>query len=200
LRICFSDLPSLPDDARHCRSVTNTMPAPFCIGNEPSTNDDFEFPHHPSISSTTFGSNSLSKASSVLCFMKKYARTVSSEYRLTQNNTKTIPAEPKLLQVTYLDGRLPLKINYAGELPQKTQTLSDSISSRLNKLGLTKISSTQDLSTSTTSFNNSYRKRMCNHFRTFIENNSREPSPSRPWQHKTIIELFNERKQKVNRQ
>ena len=199
MKIYFSALPPLPDDTLNYRSSTNTISVPFYIGSESSTTEDHEFHHYSSIPTTTFGSNSLSKASSILCFMKKYARTVSSEYRLAHTNNENIPAEPKLLQVTYLDGRLPLKGNYAGELPQKTQTLSGSIASRLNKLGSSKVSSTQDLSVSTTSFNNSYRQRVCNRFRSIIENNSSEPSSSRPWQHKTVIELFNERKQKVNR-
>ncbi|UJR35817.1 hypothetical protein I4U23_028564 [Adineta vaga] len=143
----------------------------------------------------TSGSQSLSKTSSVLLLMKKCARTVTSEYRLANNND-TMLAEPKLLQVKYLDGRHPLKYDHDNDFPRKSQTLSSSISSRLNKLGLSKMSSTQDLSTGSTSLSNSYRKRVLNRFRNLIENNSNEPPPSRPWQHKTIIELFNDRKQK----
>ena len=132
--------------------------------------------------------------------MKKYARTVTSEYRLPHNNNQSTFAEPTLLQVKYLDGRNTLKDDHARESFRKTQTLSGSIASRLNRLGLQKMSSTQDLSS--TSLNVSYRKRMLNRFRTIIENNSTEPSQipqSTPWQHKTISELFNERKYKVNR-
>lgn len=134
--------------------------------------------------------------------MKKYARTVASEYFSTLNNHDNIAAEPKLLQVKYLDGSRSLKDENAQELFQRNQMTSGSIANRLNRLGLTKISSTQDLSSQTTSFNNSYRKRMLNRFRTIIENNTFESSElpqSRPWQHKTVIELFNEKKHKIHR-
>ena len=127
--------------------------------------------------------------------MKKCARTVACEYRLTANHDKTF-AEPKLLQVTYLDGRRPLRTDPMAELPKKSQTLSSSVASRLNKLGLSKMSSTQDISGSA-SLNGSYRKRVFNRFRNLIETHPNDPSSqSRPWQHKTIIELFNDRKQK----
>jgi hypothetical protein len=157
--------------------------------------DDSECERHSSVVKNP------SKGSSILFSMKKYARTITSDYHLTHNNSN-IFNEPTLVQVKYFDGRLPLKNDHTRESFQKSHTLSDSISSRLNRLGLTKMASTQDLSFQTTSFNTSYRKRMLNRFRTFIENNlSESPSPSpqsRPWQHKTISELYNERKTKIN--
>jgi hypothetical protein len=132
--------------------------------------------------------------------MKKYARTIASEYRFSHNNEEHTFNEPTLLQVKYLDGRLPLRNDLKIESFRKSQILSDSISDRLNRVGRAKMASTQDLTFPTTSFNMSYRKRILNRFRTFIENNSFEPSPlptqSRPWQHKTISELYNERKTK----
>lgn len=134
--------------------------------------------------------------------MKKYARTVASDYLSTIHNNGNVSAEPKLLEVKYLDGRLSLKDDLARESLAKTQTISSSIADRINRIGLTKMSSTQDLSSHTTSFNNSYRKRMLNRFRLLVENNSPEPSQlpqSRPWQHKTITELFTEKKYKINR-
>jgi hypothetical protein len=134
--------------------------------------------------------------------MKKYARTVATEYCSTLINKGNVSAEPKLLQVKYLDGRLPLKDDYARKSFQKPQTISGSISNQFYRIGLSKMYSTHDLSSQTTSFNCSYRKRMLNRFRTLIENNTPEPSQlpqSRPWQHKTISELYNEKKYKVNR-
>ena len=133
--------------------------------------------------------------------MKKCARTIASDYRLSHNTCNT-STEPKLLQIKYLDGRLPLKIDHEKVSFQKSHTFSDSIASRLNRLGLIKTNSTQDLTFQTTSFTNSCRKRILNRFRTFLENNlneSPEPLPqSRPWQHKTISELYHERKIKIN--
>ena len=138
--------------------------------------------------------------------MKKYARTATTEYRLVHDNANgNISAEPTLLEVKYLDGRLPLRDDHARESFRKSQTLSRSIVNRLNRLGISKMSSTQDLSSGTT-FNTSYRKRVCDRFRNFIELNTSEPPPPpipqcRPWQHKTIKELLQERKHKVqNRQ
>jgi hypothetical protein len=183
-----------------CRSYPNMIPSSFYIGSQASIIDQLEFEHQSS------GLNDLSKAPSLLCAMKKYARTVTSEYRLNQNNLNgNTSAEPTLLQVKYLDGRRPLKDDYAQDSYRKSQTLTGSIATRLNRIGISKMSSTQDLS-SGTSFNISYRKRMVNRFRSFIENNSSEstqPPPvpkSRPWQHKTISELFHDKKYKVNHQ
>jgi hypothetical protein len=131
--------------------------------------------------------------------VKKYARTVTSEYRSSHvHDNEKIFTEPTLLQVKYLDGRRPLKDDHARASFRKTQTLSDSISARLNRFGLSKMSSTQDLSSQTMPFNVSYRKRMFSRFRTLIDNNSSQLSQSIPWQHKTISELYNERKNKVN--
>ena len=141
--------------------------------------------------------------------MKNYARTVSSEYRFSHHQANPFN-EPTLLQVKYLDGRQSLRNDQARESFRKSKAFSDSISSHLNRLGLNKVSSTQDLASPTTSFHMSYRKRMLNRFRTFIENNSHDESScssssssssqARPWQHKTITELYNERKTKVHRQ
>jgi hypothetical protein len=161
--------------------------------------------HRPSTPRSTFISTNFSKtsSSSILCSMKKYARTVVSEYRSSFNNNKYLSTEPKLLEVKYLDGRLPLRDDEAREAFQRSQTLSGSISNRLHRPNLSKMSSVQDLSTQTTSFHNSYRKRILNRFRTLIENNSIESSQlpqSRPWQHKSISELYNEKKHEVNRQ
>jgi hypothetical protein len=131
--------------------------------------------------------------------MKKCARTIASDYRLSLNNSN-ISNEPTLLQIKYFDGRLPLKDDDARVSFRKSHAFSDSIATRLNRLGLIQTNSTQDLSFQTTSFTTSCRKRILNRFRTFIENNlSESPSPqSRPWQHKTISELFHERKMKIN--
>ncbi|CAF0915785.1 unnamed protein product [Adineta steineri] len=93
--------------------------------------------------------------------MKKCTRIVTFEYDLKNNLNENIPAEPKLLQVKYLDGRLPLKNVQTGELPRKIQIFSASVSSRPNKIGLSKLSLTQDFS-STTSLNSSYRNRVFN--------------------------------------
>ncbi len=192
----FSELPPTPADPFHCRSFTNTIPAPCYISSELSTIDDSECERQSSVAT-----NPSKASSSILSSMRKYARTITPDYRLSHNNSN-IFNEPTLIQVKYFDGRLPLKNDHARESFQKSHTFSDSIASRLNRLGLTKMASTQDLSFPTTSFNISYRKRMLNRFRTFIENNLTEsPSPSpqsRPWQHKTISELYNERKAKIN--
>jgi hypothetical protein len=196
--ILFSEVLQHSDDALNYRSFTNTISTPFYIGSQSSTIDDIEFDQHSSAPQPA----SLSKASSVLCLMKKCTRIVTSEYRLShKNNNEDMSAEPTLLQVKYLDGRLPLKDGYNRESLRKPQTLSGSVSTRLNRLGLQKMLSTQDLSTTptTTSLNGSYRKRMFNRFRTLMDNNSQEQQQSRPWQHKTIKELFIERKYKINR-
>jgi hypothetical protein len=150
-------------------------------------------------------SSSLSKGSSILSLMKKYARTVSTEYHLTHSNNAKHINEPTLLEVKYLDGRSPLKDDIARESFRKTQTLSGSISSRFNRIGLSsKLSSTQDLSSVTSkALNGSCRKRILDRFRTLLDTTSAEhqspPYQSRPWQHKTITELFHERKYKVHR-
>ncbi len=202
MKIFFSEPSVPPNDPLNCRSFINTIPTPCSNGNGSNTMDIARSEHHPSIPRSTSVSNSLTNpsSSSILCSMKKYARTVASEYRLTHHNNENLFTEPTLLQVKYLDGRRALKDDHARESFQKIQTLSGSISNRLNRLGLSKMSSTQDLSSPTTSFNNSYRKRILNRFRMLIENNSTEESQPRPWQHKTISELFNERKYKFNRE
>ncbi len=203
MKLFFSKALPPSNDPLNCRSFTNTIQTPFYIGSEESTIDESEFEPHSSIPRSTSMSNSISKASSsILCSMKKYARTVATEYCSTLINKGNVSAEPKLLQVKYLDGRLPLKDDYARKSFQKPQTISGSISNQFYRIGLSKMYSTHDLSSQTTSFNCSYRKRMLNRFRTLIENNTPEPSQlpqSRPWQHKTISELYNEKKYKVNR-
>jgi len=203
LKLFFSESIPPSNDPLHCRSFTNTIPTPFYIGSEESTIDESEFEPPSSIPRSTSMSVNISKASSsILCSMKKYARTVATEYCSTLINKGNVSAEPKLLQVKYLDGRLPLKDDCARKSFQKPQTISGSISNQFYRIGLSKMYSTQDLSSEITSFNCSYRKRMLNRFRTLIENNSPEPSQlpqSRPWQHKTISELYNEKKYKINR-
>ncbi|CAF0868819.1 unnamed protein product [Rotaria sp. Silwood1] len=196
-----------PENTINCRSFTNTIPTSFYIGGESSMIDELEFEHCSTNSTSLPISNSLSKASSIICLMKKYARTVKSDYLLSHNksNTVNLSSEPKLLQVKYLDGRLPLNDEQARESLRKNSTLTDSIASRLNRFGLQNTSSTQDLSSSPTpSFYASYRKRMFNRFRSYVENNFIQPPPSsvpqsRPWQHKTISELLSEKKYVVNR-
>ncbi|CAF0892683.1 unnamed protein product [Rotaria sordida] len=189
-------------------SCIDTIPASFYIDNELSAIEDSEFEHHSTVPSSIPMSNSQSKASSILCLMKKYARTVKSDYRLTHNKSNgNLSSEPTLLQVKYLDGRVPLNDNQARESVRKNSKLSDSIANRLNRLSLHNMSSTQDLSSTSTTFYASYRKRVLNRFRSFVENNFNEPpsSPSssvpqsRPWQHKTISELLSEKKYTVNR-
>ena len=188
----------------------NALGTPFYLGRSgPESTDASELSSHRRTSQLESGSQSLSKASAVICLMKRYARTVSSEYRLAHQNEINRSAEPTLLQVNYLDGRRTLKDDNAREQLQRTHTLSSSISSRLNRLGLPKVSSAQDLSLppTTASLNGSCRKRMLSRFRSLIESASTEQQPagpppplplSRPWQHKTIGELFSERKYKVN--
>ncbi|CAF1526812.1 unnamed protein product [Adineta steineri] len=188
-------IPPSPKGSLSCRSFISNMQTSLYNGSEAATIDDYECQHHSSTVTTTFGSKSLTKPSNVLYLMKKCARTVTSDHYATNNLNENTPAEPKLLQVKYLDGRLPLKNIQTGELPRKTQTFSASISSRLNKIGLSKLSLTQDFS-STTSLNSSYRNRVFNRFRSLVDNNSSESSQSKPWQHKTITELFQDRKHK----
>ncbi|CAF1671657.1 unnamed protein product [Adineta ricciae] len=186
---------STPNNGSNLYFRSTGTPKQSRIDDEVITMHDSIYEYQQSLSSMKFDAQSLSKTSSVLCLMKKCARTVASEYRLTTNHDKTF-TEPKLLQVTYLDGRLPLRTDPMSELTPKSQTLSSSVASRLNKLGLSKMSSTQDISGSA-SLNGSYRKRVFNRFRNLIETHPNDPSSqSRPWQHKTIIELFNDRKQK----
>ena len=201
--------PNLPADTIVVdRKPPNALGTPFYLGGNGSECADASdwAPPHRRPSPIESGSQSLSKASAVICLMKRYVRTVSSEYRLACQNETNRSAEPTLLQVNYLDGRQALKDDNAREQLQKAQTLSSSIASRLNRLGLPKVSSAQDLSSSptTSSLNGSCRKRMLSRFRLLIESTSIEqqqagpPPLSRPWQHKTIGELFSERKYKVN--
>lgn len=127
---------------------------------------DKELPKETSMSSYN---RSFSKGSSLISLMKKYARTMSSEYRLSNEDRMRSIDEPTLIQVKYLDGRISLP---------KTQSIHD-----VSQTG-------------------SYRKRFANRFRTIIEQNFLEPSnfdPSKPWQQKTLAELFYERKQKLQR-
>lgn len=167
---------------------------------EASINDDSDFDKMSSIPSTPI-SNSLSKASSILCLMKKYVQTVKSDYRFTLHKSKeSILSEPTLLQVKYLDGRNPLRDGQERESFQQDQLVNDSIS---NRLGLQNRSSSSKLSSSTASFMGSYRKRMFSRFRTFVENYSLEtqqpPLPHAvPWQHKNVSELFHHKKYKLN--
>lgn len=185
----------------------NALGTPFYLGGRgPEPSDASEIAPHRRPSQIESGSQSLSKASAVICLMKRYARSVSSEYRLAHQNEIHRSAEPTLLQVNYLDGRRTLKDDNAREQLQRTHTLSSSISSRLNRLGLPKVSSAQDLSlpSTTASMSGSFRKRMFSRFRSLVESTSAEqqqagpPPLSRPWQQKTIGELFSERKYKVN--
>lgn len=192
---------STPTDRLNCRSFTNQIQTPFYIGSDRSTIDGSEIDHpistYPSIAKT----NSHSKASSILSSMRKYAQTLKNEYSVSNHNSSF--NEPTLLQVKYLDGRLLLRDDQARESFRQNQTISGSFANQLNRLQPTKMCSTQDLSQTT--FHMSYRKRMLNRFRAFVENNSVDfPTPlsssqTRPWQHKTVAELFNERKAKPTR-
>lgn len=199
---CRNSSSSPSVDKLHCRSFTDIIPAPFYLEKRAGTFDESDFTPSPSICGSQSASDNFSKSSSILCRMKKYARTVSSEYRLPQGNETKLSNEPTLLEVKYLDGRLPLKDDTARE-SFRNNHLSGSVSSRLNRISLHKMSSTQDLSETTKSLNGSCRKRILSRFRTLLENNIGEEQGSsqpRPWQHKTISELFHERKYKVNRQ
>jgi hypothetical protein len=205
LKLFFSKPPSHRKNSLNCRSYTDGVPTSFYIGSEASVVEESDFELQRSAPPPTSESTNLTKAPSLLCLVKKYARTETTEYRLVHDNANgNISAEPTLLEVKYLDGRLPLKDDHARESFRKSQTLTRSIVNRLNRLGISKMASTQDLSSGTT-FNTSYRKRVFNRFRNFIELNTPEPPPPipqfRPWQHKTISELLQERKHKVhNRQ
>jgi len=116
--------------------------------------------------------------------IKKHTRSVKSEYHLCNNEIKI--NDPLLFQMKYLDGRPTLTDFNALESLQKSQLLTNSISSRLST---SKISLIQDLS---------YRKRILNRVQTFFKSTSNDQS--KPWQQKTIFELFNERKNKTNYQ
>ena len=177
--------------------------APFFLSKNIAVVDEHDNDRSSSISMATSLSQSLSKGSSILSLMKKYARTVSSEYRLSQTGQQYSIDEPTLLEVKYLDGRLSLRDDHARDSLRKTQTLSDSIATKLNRLGLSKMSSTQDLSATSKTLNGSYRKRILNRFRSLMDENTTDYydiPESKPWQHKTVSELFQERKYKVNRQ
>jgi len=122
--------------------------------------------------------NNLSKPTTLFRLVKKRTQIVNSDYYLSSDEIQT--NEPTLLQVKYLDGRRTL-INFnALESFEKSRLLSTSISSRMS---LSKISTTKDLS---------YGKRILNCFQRFFRSNSNEQS--KPWQQKTILELFNEKK------
>lgn len=199
----------------HCHSFVNSVPTSSFIDTESVTVEESESEIHRSkysVSSTSPNSHS-KPPSSILCLMKKCARSIKTEYRLGHiKATDSSPSEPTLLEVKYLDGRLPLKDEATRESFRKAPRLSSSIASRLNRLGLSNKGSTQNLHSAAASFYSSYRKRVVNGLRTFVENNLAEPpvptSPSssasvplsRSWQHKSIIELFQERKYRVNRQ
>jgi len=196
---------STTTDRLNDRSFANTIQTPFYIGSDRSTIDGSEIDHPVSATpSLLIQTNNQSKTSSILSSMKKYAQTLKNEY--SPSNPNNSFNEPTLLQVTYLDGRLPLRDDQARESFRQNQMLSDSIASRLNRVHSNKMCSNQDLSQTT--FHMSYRKRMLNRFRAFVENNSStsstlpsfsSSSDTRPWQHKTIAELFNERKAKSTR-
>ncbi|CAF2146485.1 unnamed protein product [Rotaria magnacalcarata] len=195
------------ENTLHCRSFINHVPTSIYADSETNTIDDSDFEHHSLKPSLPPISNSLTKSSSILGLMKKYARAVKTEYRFAHKNSNNPSAEPTLLEVKYLDGRNTLKDVDARESFKKPQKLSSSIASRINRLGLHNRASTQDLASTTSSFYASYRTRMLNRFRSFIENNLAEPPlptsslpQSRSWQHKSITELFHENKYTVNRQ
>jgi hypothetical protein len=122
--------------------------------------------------------NNLSKPTTLLGLIKKRTRVVNSKYYLSNDEIRT--NEPTLLQVKYLDGRRTLTNLNALESFEKSQLLTTSISSRMS---LSKISTKKDLS---------YGKRILNCFQRFFRSNSNEQS--KPWQQKTILELFNEKK------
>jgi len=122
--------------------------------------------------------NNLSKPTTLLRLIKKRTRVVNSEYYLSSDEIRT--NEPTLLQVKYLDGRRTLTNLNALESIEKSQLSTASISSRMS---LSKISTAKDLS---------YGKRVLNRFQNFFRPNSNEQS--KPWQKKTVLELFNEKK------
>ncbi|CAM4890039.1 unnamed protein product [Rotaria socialis] len=195
------------ENTLHCRSFINHVPTSIYVDSETNTIDDSDCEHHSLKLSLPPMSNSLTKSSSILGLMKKYARAVKTEYRFAHKNSDNPSAEPTLLEVKYLDGRNTLQDADARESFRKSQKLSSSIASRINRLGLHNRASTQDLASTTSSFYASYRTRMLNRFRSFVENNIAEPPlptsslpKSRSWQHKSIAELFHEKKYTVNRQ
>jgi hypothetical protein len=119
--------------------------------------------------------NNLPNPSTFFRLIKKHTRTIKSGYYLHDDKMKI--NEPTLLQVKYVDGRQTLTDLNALESMQKFQ------------LNLLKNSYKQDLS---------YRKRILNRVQSFLKStNSNEQSI--PWQQKTVLELYYERKNKVNR-
>ena len=197
----FSESIERSEDKLQSRSFINVLPTPFYLGHETSTNEGSEFDRSSSISRQKSEINQPSKSSSIRYLMKKYARTVTSEYRLAHHQNEKRAAEPTLLEVKYLDGRLSFKDDSARESFRQPRSLNESFSSRLNRLGGSKVSSIQDLSATKKPLEEPYRKRMFNRFRNLLD---QEPAQAqsfqpRPWQHKTIIELFYERKYRVNR-
>ncbi|CAF1351010.1 unnamed protein product [Rotaria sordida] len=156
---------------------------PFYLNNTLNNNNN----NNNNINNYSSMSNSVTKTSPSLRLLKNRSRTVRSECRLPDNGIK--PTESSLFRVKYLDGRHTLADRHTRESLEKSQFLSGSISSRTS---LSKIFSPDDIPT-----NSSLRKRIVHRFQNFFKFNSTEKS--RPWQHKTIFELFNERKTKTDR-
>ncbi|CAF2520196.1 unnamed protein product [Rotaria sp. Silwood2] len=148
---------------------------PFYLDNKSNTNNKSSI------------SNDVTNTSPLLRLLRNSSRIVRSEYYLPENSIK--PTDHSLLQGKYLDERRTLTEHNARESLEQCQFLSASISSRAS---LSKTFPPDDMST-----NSSLRKRIFNRFQHFLKPNSTEKS--RPWQHKTIFELFNDRKSKNDR-
>ncbi|CAF3648972.1 unnamed protein product [Rotaria socialis] len=156
------------------------------VKNEKIDQDEIVLPfylnHKPKIDNSALLFNNSITKSPVFRLAKKRSQTIKSEYYLPDEVMKS--SEPSLLQVKYLDGRATLVNNHIRELSEKSENLSNSISSRTS---VSKMFHTEDIS-----LYESLRKRISNRFQNILKSSSTEKPKT--WQHKTIFELFSERK------
>ncbi|CAF2146418.1 unnamed protein product [Rotaria magnacalcarata] len=156
------------------------------VKNEKIYHDETVLPfylnHTSKIDNSTLLSNNPTTKFPVFRLAKNRAQTIKSEYYLPDEAIKS--TEPSLLQVKYLDGRATLVNNHIRELLEKPENLSSSISSRMS---VSKMFHTEDIS-----LYESLRKRISNRFQNILKSSS--TGKPKTWQHKTVFELFSERK------
>ncbi|CAF0885887.1 unnamed protein product [Rotaria sp. Silwood1] len=161
------------------------------INVEANNNDEMNLPFYLNNKSNTNKNSSISndvmETSPLLRSLKKRSRAIKSEYYLPEDDIK--PNDTSIFQMKYFDGRHTVADHNTRASIEESQFFSSSISSRTS---LSKIFQPDDITA-----NSSLRKRILHRFQNFLKPNSTEKS--RPWQHKTIFELFTDRKSKTDR-
>lgn len=176
---------TLPFNHRHiqnCNRINDEKSRSIESNNKREIIDPFYLNNKQNTDATSTTSIDSTKTSTLTRFSTRNSRKMKYECYLSDDDIKT--NEPCLLRLKYLDGRATLINNNIRESPERSTCSSKSASLRSN---LSKLFHPNDISPSS-----SYRKRLLNHFQNIFKPHSTEKI--RPWHHKTIFEVFNERK------